>query len=595
MRVDFKIVSYHRLSPEQVSDFSVEESAVFGRSNASDWCLPDPEKVVSGAHLKIEKETDGFYVYDTSTNGVFINRSVEPLGNHSKHHLRNDDLLSIGDYEITVEIKDDVEKSNHSVKKIPESAISNHIKIPETFHNEPVEFLAQDLLTDEKLTALPSVNNDLNDNFIAPKSTSTSAIPEEWDLNLLDDDELAIAEPKNQSVIPEPQKVAIEEPSIIIEEQEVTDEVLPSIAEEQSVTDEELPSIVEKQVITDEELPSIAEEQVITDEELPSIVEKQVITDEELPSIAEEQLVNGKESVVVEKPFAVIEEELVAVESSPIVIETPNLNIVEPVAITKAAVVNDNTSAIELDRTSKFVENSQSTKSTISPQVKPTPIKPKQSAQSERNVTDINKKPVNKPKATNNANGDLSMFFKGLGLSDNINTDLISEDVIFELGQSMNLMFMGLIELLRHRASLKSEFKINQTTFQPQENNPLKFSATIDDVFNNLFLHGSRSFLSSEKAIKSAFSDTEKHDKALSAGNMGALLGVLNQLAPEQINLKNNQDHYFDKLIRANKHARNWDLYTQLHDDLKNEISTHGSSALTDEFVKAYDEKIKSL
>ena len=567
MRVDFKIVSYHRLSPEQVSDFSVEESAVFGRSNASDWCLPDPEKVVSGAHLKIEKETDGFYVYDTSTNGVFINRSVEPLGNHSKHHLRNDDLLSIGDYEITVEIKDDVEKSNHSVKKIPESAISNHIKIPETFHNEPVEFLAQDLLTDEKLTALPSVNNDLNDNFIAPKSTSTSAIPEEWDLNLLDDDELAIAEPKNQSVIPEPQKVAIEEPSIIIEEQEVTDEALPSIVEEQSVTDEEL----------------------------PSIVEEQVITDEELPSIAEEQLVNGKESVVVEKPFAVIEEELVAVESSPIVIETPNLNIVEPVAITKAAVVNDNTSAIELDRTSKSVENSQSTKSTISPQVKPTPIKPKQSAQSERNVTEINKKPVNKPKATNNANGDLSMFFKGLGLSDNINTDLISEDVIFELGQSMNLMFMGLIELLRHRASLKSEFKINQTTFQPQENNPLKFSATIDDVFNNLFLHGSRSFLSSEKAIKSAFSDTEKHDKALSAGNMGALLGVLNQLAPEQINLKNNQDHYFDKLIRANKHARNWDLYTQLHDDLKNEISTHGSSALTDEFVKAYDEKIKSL
>ena len=59
--------------------------------------------------------------------------------------------------------------------------------------------------------------------------------------------------------------------------------------------------------------------------------------------------------------------------------------------------------------------------------------------------------------------------------------------------------------------------------------------------------------------------------------------------------LKNISDYYFDKLISSNKHARNWDLFIQLHDDLKNDISTHGSGALTDEFVKAYDEKIKSL
>ena len=548
MRVDFKIVSYHRLSPEQVSDFSVEESAVFGRSNASDWCLPDPEKVVSGSHLKIEKETDGFYVYDTSTNGVFINRSVEPLGNDAKHHLRHDDLLSIGDYEITVEIKDDMQKNNHIDKEFPKSTISSHVKIPDAIPSEPVEFLAQDLLAEEKSPALPTINNDLNDNFIAPKSTSTSAIPEEWDLNLLDDDELVIAEPKKQSVISEPEKIVAEEASIIFEEQPVT-------IKEASI-----------------------------------IVEGKPTSDEESSATAK------KEQIVVEKSLDVVEEELATVEEPSVVIEeqieTAALHIVEPIAVTKPAVVNDNTSAIELVRTPKPVENSQSTKSTISPAVKAVHVEPKQTV---KPVAAINKAAVNKPKDINNVNGDLSMFLKGLGLSDNVNTDLISEDVMFELGQSMNLMFMGLIKLLRHRASLKSEFKINQTTFQPQENNPLKFSATIDDVFNNLFLHGGSSFLSSEKAIKAAFNDTEKHDKALYAGNMGALLGILEQLSPEKINLKNNQDHYFDKLIRANKHARNWDLYSQLHNDLKNEVSTHGSSALTDEFVKAYDDKMKSL
>lgn len=566
MRVDFKIVSYHRLSPEQVSEFSVEENAVFGRSNASDWCLPDPEKVVSGSHLKIEKEADGFYVYDTSTNGVFINRSVEPLGNDSKHHLRHDDLLSIGDYEIAVEIKDDVEKSNHSVKKIPEPAISNHIKIPETLHNEPVEFLAQDLLADEKLTALPSVNNDLNDNFIAPKSTSTSAIPEEWDLNLLDDD----------LAIPEEKSAIIEEPLIIAEKESIIVEEPLIIDKEESIVVEEPSNIVEEKLTTDKKPSVLVEKESVVEEELATVEASPVITEEH-----------------VETPE--LHSELNSELPPELHLERPELHVVEPAAITKDVVAKANASDIQFNELYKVTESQKSAESTISPTIKPSQFEHNQTKQ---NAAKINKAVVNKPKtekSTNNANGDLSVFFKGLGLSENINTDLISEDVIFELGQSMNLMFMGLIELLRHRASLKSEFKINQTTFQPQENNPLKFSATIDDVFNNLFLHGSRSFLSSEKAIKSAFSDTEKHDKALSAGNMGALLGVLNQLAPEQINLKNNQDHYFDKLIRANKHARNWDLYTQLHDDLKNEISTHGSSALTDEFVKAYDEKIKSL
>ena len=487
MQVDFKIVSYHRLSPEQISEFSVKENAVFGRSNTSDWCLPDPEKVVSGSHLKIEKETDGFYLYDTSTNGVFINRSVEPLGRSSKHHLQNGDLLSVGDYEITAEINGEIQNVSVLDSIDPESVALNNVQIPEPIPNEPIEFLVKDLLSEDKLTALPSINNDLNDNFIAPKSKSTAAIPEEWDLNLLDD-----AEP-----------VTVNEAPTVIKAEELEAATPVAVG-----------------------IPEVA-------------VSKVDIPDIELDDL-------------------------------PTPIPTP---VSTPIPTTREEVVN------------------------IKPIVKPVELPPKQAMKVEQEVASVYQTSVPAHKSTpiNSANGDLSIFLKGLGLSDKINTDLISEQVMFELGQSMNLMFMGLIKLLRNRASLKSEFKINQTTFQPQENNPLKFSATIDDVFNNLYLQGGSSFLSSQKAIKSAFSDTEKHDQALSAGTMGALLGVLDQLDPELIKGKNIQDHYFDKLIPANKYARNWDLYTQLHDDLKNDISTHGSGALTDDFVKAYDDKIKNL
>jgi len=187
------------------------------------------------------------------------------------------------------------------------------------------------------------------------------------------------------------------------------------------------------------------------------------------------------------------------------------------------------------------------------------------------------------------------MFLKGLGLSERISAENMSSEVYFELGQSMNLMFMGLIKLLRNRSEIKSEFKINQTTFKQQENNPLKFSATIDDVFNNLYLHGSSSFLTPAKAIQDAFLDTEKHEKAFSAGTLGALVGILNQLDPEKIQQNNTQPHYLDKLIPAKKEARNWELFAELHDNIKAEISTHGNGAITDDFVKAYDKKIRNL
>ena len=473
MQVDFKIVSYHRLSPEQVSEFSVEDSAIFGRSNSCDWCLPDPEKVVSGSHVRIEKDAGGFYVYDTSTNGVFINRSVEPLGKDAKHRLYSEDLLAIGDYEITVNVID--EKEHELPTSQPNFVDNEHLSQPESSNNEPVEFLAQDILSSTKSAALPIVNNDLNDSFVSPASTNTVAIPEDWDFGLEKDEDL------------------------------------------------------------------LAESDVQIEPELKT-------------------------------------EKLKAV--------TPRPEVKKEVVIEKAATKPIASTHDEFQKTAPA----------------PAPTKKEQPIQRSFVDTELHKQSqfnnqtqFKAPTQNTEQHAELEMFIKGLGLSKKLTAEHMSEEVYFELGKSMNLMFMGLIKLLRSRALLKSEFKINQTTFQQQENNPLKFSATIDDVFNNLYLHGSSSFLSSEKAIEDVFKDTEKHDKAFSAGTLGALTGILDQLEPEKIEENNQQSHYLDKLIPANKDARSWELYSQLHNDLKTEITTHGSSALTEDFVKAYDEKIKFL
>ncbi|WP_028865932.1 type VI secretion system-associated FHA domain protein TagH [Psychromonas aquimarina] len=437
MQVNFKIVSYHRLSPEQVSEISVEQNALFGRSDSNDWYLPDPEKVVSGTHVEVVKEADGFYLYDRSTNGVYINRSVEALGD-KKHKLCSGDLLSIGDYEIAAELSG--ESKDSLVNTGTFNSPSVNVDTPAPAAAEPASFLAHDLLQTEALNnaaALPAVNNDLNDHFCAPAS-----IPEEWDLNLLvNNTDTSVSRPQ---IKPAPQK---------------NDHMVSPVAPRQ-------------------------------------------VSSEPAPAAA------------------------------------------EPV---------NNTAALQPPR-------------------EPHQVSP-----------------------VNHTNSPMDEFLKGLGISKNIAAAALPDEIYFELGQSMNLMLLGLIKSLRTRASLKNEFKINQTTFQQQENNPLKFSATIDDVFQNLYLHRSSSFLSSKSAIDEAFNDTENHDKALVAGTLGALQGLLEQLDPERIRENNYQEHYLDKIIPKNKPARNWNMFLQLHENLKDEISTHGSSALTDDFVKAYDQTIKSL
>ena len=432
MRVDFKIISYHRLSPEQVSEFSVDQNATFGRSLSNDWHLPDPEKVISGKHLKIFKEADNFYLYDTSTNGVFVNRSVEALGD-KKHKLCTNDLLSIGDYEIQVEVIGE-QLSSTNGNDVETSVTSDYSQS----HCEPVGFFAQDLNTQTP----PVINNDLNDAYTPP-----ILIPEEWDYSLK--------------------------------------------SEDASVDFEKEPKT-------------------------PSGI----------------------------KPVIQVKDE---------------------------TVVKSNSEKIESSTT--ITEKSQTFQV---PHSIPT-IKPSFELQA------------------SHAQNEMDFFLKGLGLSSNLNVETLSKELCFELGQSMNLMFMGLIKLLRNRSSFKTEFKINQTTFQQQENNPLKFSATIDDVFQNLYLNGRTSFLSSDRAIKEIFNDVEKHDKAFSAGTYGALQGILSQLDPVRIKENDYQSHYLDKFLPQNKNARSWGMFTQLHDDLKSEISAQGSSALTDDFVKAYDQTIKSL
>ncbi|WP_076417995.1 type VI secretion system-associated FHA domain protein TagH [Colwellia sp. UCD-KL20] len=441
MELIFEIVSYHRLSPEQISKKSIKDSITLGRSENNDWHLPDPEKVVSGVHAKVERQVDGFFIYDLSTNGLFINRSVEALGKDKAHKLAQDDLLTFGDYEVSVTL---VEQQNslNSNNISHQTPIDNYV--PEELASSEIQGinsvkLADDLfsLDTNTVESLPVVNNALDDYFEAPQS-----IPEEWD-----DDFLNISSTKTASI--------------------------PSI---------DLETALHQPVKQDTREP----------------VRQQAVQK---------------------------------------VTSTPQMPFEEPIV----------------------------------------------------------KKPVLQSSTLVSNKSGQQAFLEGLGVSPDMTSDTVTDQLMHEMGECMKLMLLGLMESLRNRSNLKNEFRVNQTTFQQKENNPLKFSASIDDVFQNLFLRKSTSFLPAHKAVTEAFNDTKKHDIALTAGALGEIKGILSQLDPNRIENRDSNDSVLDNVLPGHKQLRYWKLYKTLHSDITNEISNQGSSALSDDFVRAYDKKINSL
>jgi predicted component of type VI protein secretion system len=75
-----------------------------GRALDNDWALPDPRRYLSGHHARIHFRQGGFYLEDSSTNGVFVNDSASPQGRRGLYALRDGDVLRMGEYRIRASI-----------------------------------------------------------------------------------------------------------------------------------------------------------------------------------------------------------------------------------------------------------------------------------------------------------------------------------------------------------------------------------------------------------------------------------------------------------------------------------------------------------
>lgn len=182
-------------------------------------------------------------------------------------------------------------------------------------------------------------------------------------------------------------------------------------------------------------------------------------------------------------------------------------------------------------------------------------------------------------------------FLRGVGLSDARLVD--PEKTLERIGAAVRSAVTGLRQTLMARASIKDEFRIEQTMIRPSGNNPLKFSLDDEDALATLLGIGRRGAMSPEEAISEAFEDLRLHELATVSAMQAAVRALLEQFAPESLEQKAGSGGL--QIHPAQKKARAWDAFVNQHRSITRALSDDFDSVFAKEFARAYEEAIEKL
>jgi type VI secretion system protein ImpI len=130
-----------------------------------------------------------------------------------------------------------------------------------------------------------------------------------------------------------------------------------------------------------------------------------------------------------------------------------------------------------------------------------------------------------------------------------------------ELGALMRVVAVELKQLLAARAESKRIARsASQTMIQAQDNNPLKFSPTVDDAMKLILGRPTSGYLTARKAFEESFRDLKAHQIKTYSAMQHALRLLVEDLDPQAVTESLPAERGIEALIGSRK-ARLWDAY----------------------------------
>jgi type VI secretion system FHA domain protein len=163
------------------------------------------------------------------------------------------------------------------------------------------------------------------------------------------------------------------------------------------------------------------------------------------------------------------------------------------------------------------------------------------------------------------------------------------------LGEGFRALAAGLAQLLATRTLVKREAGVERTMLGAAGNNPLKLSANEREAVLALIRHRGPGYLEPEEAIRAAFADLKSHELAVLDGMQSALRTLLRRFDPRALEREFGKRSIFVRLFTGSRKARYWKLYHRHYADLAETTKSRFLGEVGADFVRAYEEKARSL
>ena len=181
----------------------------------------------------------------------------------------------------------------------------------------------------------------------------------------------------------------------------------------------------------------------------------------------------------------------------------------------------------------------------------------------------------------------LDAFFRGAGLPALKLDDKQTEQTLHRLGQIMREVILGVSENLHLRADQKNALRVPTTTIQPQRNNPLKFSASVEEALTNLLFRQSGEYLGAVDAVRETFGDIKQHQQHLLCAIRTAVADYIGRLDPAELESKFSNGKR--GIMNAANKLKYWDLYKDLYQVVANNEPGQFPQQFLEELSRAYE------
>lgn len=149
----------------------------------------------------------------------------------------------------------------------------------------------------------------------------------------------------------------------------------------------------------------------------------------------------------------------------------------------------------------------------------------------------------------------------------------------------------GLLKALGARNAIKNEFRINLTSIQAMDNNPLKFSPNLEEALRNMFAMRSNAYMPGPLAVRKSFHDIAMHELAMITGMRAAFEHMMSRFSPATL-----QDR-FDKVggksgLLQSRKAHYWECYETHFREMTDNMDDAFQDLFGEEFAEVYEQYI---